>query len=276
MEEKTLSLPQGHVAYLVNEHKPNQPNVLALHGWLDNAASFKPLMPHLQQYNVYAVDLPGHGHSFHRPPYCHYHFIDWVSDLAEIADGLFGDEKFTLLGHSLGGMLSTVFAAMYPALVNKLILIDAAGLITQDADDPVNEMRKALISRVKQSTKTKRLHPDLNSAIQARFAAGDLSLDACELLVERNVLTSNEGVQWRTDQRLRTGSPVRINAETAHQIVNSIQAPTMVIILAQQGYDSVKQNFLKYQHRLSTLRTSGGARWSSLPYGLSSSYSRNN
>lgn len=246
MDEKFLALPQGQVAYLVNEHRPDQPNVLALHGWLDNAASFSPIMPYLDGYNVYAIDLPGHGHSFHRPEFSHYHFIDWITDLNDITKSLFGGNQFVLLGHSLGGMLSTVFAAMYPDAVEKLILIDAAGLVTQDPDDPVSEMRKALNSRTALSGKSKRLHPDLESAISARFAAGDLSKEACELLVRRNVMVEDEGVQWRTDQRLRTGSPIRINNETAHKIVRSIEAPTL-LVLAQQGYDSVKQNFLRYQ-----------------------------
>ena len=39
-----------------------------LHGWLDNAGSFIPLMRHLRKEEHWvALDLPGHGQSFHRP-----------------------------------------------------------------------------------------------------------------------------------------------------------------------------------------------------------------
>ena len=41
--------------------------VLALHGWLDNAASFTPLAPRLKNVRLIAVDLAGHGRSQHRP-----------------------------------------------------------------------------------------------------------------------------------------------------------------------------------------------------------------
>ena len=37
--------------------------VIALHGWLDNAASFDRMLPFMENLHVIALDLAGHGRS---------------------------------------------------------------------------------------------------------------------------------------------------------------------------------------------------------------------
>jgi len=243
--EEQLKLPQGSFAFLANEHKPKQTHILAIHGWLDNAASFAPIIPFLSEYNWTAVDLPGHGKSFHRPVHCHYHFIDWVTDLVDFISARY-DEPVVLLGHSLGGMLSTVISGLYPELVDKVILIDAAGLMTQSPNDGAKELRAALDSRVEQKNKRKSSRLSKQTAVRARSMAGDLSEDSAELLVSRNLKEFEEGCSWRSDNRLRTRSPIRMHATQAESIIESITAPVM-ILLAEDGYKEIKAGIAHYQ-----------------------------
>lgn len=84
--------------------------VLALHGWLDNAASFSPLAPYLSQHHVVAVDLPGHGHSSHLPASAHYHLADnlyWIESVLEALSW----RRCVLLGHSMGAAICSLTAA---------------------------------------------------------------------------------------------------------------------------------------------------------------------
>ena len=83
--------------------------VLAFHGWLDNAATFDNLAPLLPEFRILSLDLPGHGHSDHRPTGAAYYFIDMVMDVIEVADVL-GWERFSLLGHSMGAGVATYLA----------------------------------------------------------------------------------------------------------------------------------------------------------------------
>ena len=75
---------------------PDGPPVLGLHGWLDNAGTFDRLAPHLAEFNLVAVDMPGHGRSEHRGADATYHFCDWIRDVYDITDSL-GWERFDFI-----------------------------------------------------------------------------------------------------------------------------------------------------------------------------------
>lgn len=277
-EEFTLQTSSGRITGLTNTHFRNRPTVLALHGWLDNAASFIPLMSNMQDYNWIAIDLPGHGHSEHRPAKSHYHFIDWISDLTAIVDAILVSKPFAhvqksnliLVGHSMGGMIASTFAGLYPDVFSKLVLIDAAGLITEPLDYGVEDVRAALNSRLRLTRPAdqlvatpisspitpnykSRIHKTLDSAVKARKKSGDISYKSAAMLVGRNIKETENGFEWLIDQRLKTFSPIRLSEPLAHKIIGEISVPTLICI-AQNGFDSVKQNLLRYKgdYRYST------------------------
>jgi alpha-beta hydrolase superfamily lysophospholipase len=54
----------------------------AVHGLLDNAGSFEPLVQLLPPGHVLTcLDLPGHGRSSHLPPGTNYHLLDTLLTL---------------------------------------------------------------------------------------------------------------------------------------------------------------------------------------------------
>jgi pimeloyl-ACP methyl ester carboxylesterase len=68
------------------------------------------------------VDVPGFGQS---PPVGEGFDLDAIADA--IAEGI-GDERFDLVGHSLGGALAIVLAARHAGRVRSLVLVAPAGL----------------------------------------------------------------------------------------------------------------------------------------------------
>ncbi|MEO6170956.1 MAG: alpha/beta fold hydrolase, partial [Lysobacter sp.] len=111
MDEFTLQTALGRVAGLrAARVGTTAPRVMALHGWLDNAASFLPLHAHLPGLDLVALDMPGHGASDHLPEAAEYTVVNTARAMFAAADAL-GWERFSLLGHSLGGAVASLMAA---------------------------------------------------------------------------------------------------------------------------------------------------------------------
>src|SRR5262245_11789511 len=100
LREVAIPAAWGELAGLRLE-RPGRPRVIALHGWLDNAASFLPLSSRLPDLDLLLLDLPGHGRSAHLPPGAEYGLTTHLHATLDAADAL-GWERFTLLGHSMG------------------------------------------------------------------------------------------------------------------------------------------------------------------------------
>ncbi|KAL2021099.1 hypothetical protein VTK56DRAFT_7518 [Thermocarpiscus australiensis] len=97
--------------------------------------NFEPLS-RVRGWRLYALDMLGMGNSA-RPNF-RIHAKDPKEKIAE-AESWFIDaleewrkirniDKFTLLGHSLGGYLAVSYALKYPGRLNKLILVSPAGI----------------------------------------------------------------------------------------------------------------------------------------------------
>jgi pimeloyl-ACP methyl ester carboxylesterase len=227
IEEIRYPLTEFQLSGLKKGHE-SQPIVLCLHGWLDNAASFVPLMNELNEYQIIAIDWPGHGHSSHRGQDAHYHFIDYVYDLLLLFE--FNHwQSIDIVAHSMGGMIASAFAAAFPEKVKSLTLIDSIGFISAKSEETTEQLRKGMLSRLKLKTKRKPIHTDLESAITARRSVSDLSYQDAKLIVERGSLVVDKGITWRADSRLRNTSPYRLTFSQAKQFIKDITTPVQLI-----------------------------------------------
>ncbi len=199
---------------------------LALHGWLDNAASFDRLAPLLPELDLVVPDLPGHGLSDHRPEGMAYHFVDAVADVLGIADAL-GWERFALIGHSMGAGIASLVPGAAPGRLTHLVVMDGLGpLSAPPAEAPANLARALGADR---RARPARAFPDLAAAVAARQAGSDLSQDATRLLVERAVTVDRDGVRFRHDPRLQRPSRLRLSEEQVLAFLAAIDCPTLAV-----------------------------------------------
>ena len=99
-------------------------------------ASFYSPLAHLlvkQEFNVVTADLRGHGESSIRPGrhadfgYREMVLYDWPCIMSRVKM-LFPHSPITILGHSLGGQLSTLYLAENPTAIDGLIMVAAPSL----------------------------------------------------------------------------------------------------------------------------------------------------
>ena len=209
--------------------------VLALHGWLDNAASFATLAPRLDDCDVVAIDLPGHGCSDHRPPGVHYHFVDFVPDVLAAAEAL-GWNRFAVLGHSLGAGIGCFVAAVAPDAVTGLALIEGLGPVSGDPDDDPDRLAEATRQMAAHGQRRPRVHADLASAVEARVRAGGIGESGARLLVERALAPTAGGFTWRSDPRLRYRSPVYLGESQVQAFLSRIRCPALLLTGADAGF----------------------------------------
>lgn len=229
MNALALNLPFGALAALEWGER-DAPPLLALHGWLDNAASFAALAPLLaREFRVIALDLPGHGRSAHLPAgVARYHAIDYVDHVLDAADEL-RLERFDLLGHSLGAGVSSLVAAAAPARIRKLALIEGLGPLADDGTQTLSRWRDAEANRGL-TRREARVFASIDEAMAARVAVGDLQAEEARALVERSLRAVEGGHAWSSDARLRLPTPLRIEESQLRRLLAGIEADTLLLL----------------------------------------------
>ncbi len=129
-------------------HASELPRMLCVHGWLDNANSFLPMMPYLPAFDLVAIDLPGHGHSDALPSGYQLHELSY--QLNQIIQSL-GWPDCHVLGHSLGGCIAPLLAVANKDIVNTLTLVEASGPLAESADQLPARMVRSLKDRLSPS-----------------------------------------------------------------------------------------------------------------------------
>lgn len=227
MHDFIVQTPLGAVAGLRNGRE-GAPRVLALHGWLDNAASFVPLAPYLDDVDLVAIDLPGHGRSAHLPPGADYSFAGALHSVLDAADAL-GWDTFALLGHSMGAGIGSLVAAGCPQRIERGVFIEALGALAEVPERTVKRMREAVAATRALPGKRLRVFPDVEPAIRARMQANALSEPVARLLVERGVVEVEGGYVWSSDSRLTLPTMTRMTEAQIRDLVAGIECPAKAI-----------------------------------------------
>lgn len=233
---QALTLSGGRLAAL-SWGSSSAPTWLALHGWLDNAASFSRLAPRLVNtlgVRIVALDFRGHGYSASLAQsssgsqdialwdYCH--------DVLDVMQAL-GLEQVSLLAHSMGAAVSCLLASALPERVKQLMLLDGLGALSTPSEATADQLGKGLLAHRRPASDPPR-YSGLESAVAARVAGGVTPIDAdtARPLVARNSYTGSDGGCYlRTDRRLMKPSLVRFTPDQVLALLSAIHCPVLLI-----------------------------------------------
>lgn len=112
----------------IHPEKPNSKIIVLFHGKNFNGAYWETTIRELVKngFRVIVPDQVGFGKSS-KPQHFQYSFQQLAHNTKTLLDSL-GISRAAILGHSMGGMLATRFALMYPGITEKLILENPIGL----------------------------------------------------------------------------------------------------------------------------------------------------
>ena len=222
----------------------HQPPVLALHGWLDNSASFCRIAPILADrcgLDIWAIDLVGHGLSSHRPEGSFYHIWDNVIDI-NLLMAAQGWERVDLLGHSMGAGIATLMAGAMPDKVSRLALLEGIGPIVTEVEATPKQLAQSTSAYQLLPYKKATDYDEFESAVMARCNGfAKISYAAALSLTERGLRLSDTHWNWSADPRLKIPSPVRFTEAQVEAFCEQIQAPTC-LLTAEAGFLTDRDN----------------------------------
>ena len=101
-------------------------DVLVMHGWGACADAVRPIAAALEKnFRVWTLDLPGFGKSDVPPEnWDVYSYADFMKQFIDET----GIKTPVLIGHSFGGRLAIILAGKEKIDINKIILVDSAGI----------------------------------------------------------------------------------------------------------------------------------------------------
>lgn len=230
---QSLNLATGKIRILRNNSRAKT-RILCLHGWLDNRASFLPMLPYLDAIECVAVDLPGHGESHHRDPSSLLHYVDYVRDIKLILDEL-GWEHCHLLGHSMGGALSLIAASALPDTILSLTMLDSLHPLSRRPDQGPEMLKRSLQQFTAWDPHRETTFPDLDTAVKARLKASPFQQTeaSARLIMEYATEKVTRGYRLRSDARLNFRSPLMLSPPQTEAFIQAVEQPVLVILGAQ-------------------------------------------
>ncbi len=220
---------------------PTGLTILLVHGFLDSGATWDLVAPALAKagHEVVAPDLRGFGQSDTVGSGGYYHFPDYIADLSELVDAL-APRRLGVVGHSMGGVVASLYAGTFPERVERLALLEGMGPVATDASMAIDRMQAWLrgIREVRDVSRGPKALSSIKEAVE-RLALHHprVPRDVIESRAKLLTRTDDSGrLVWAYDPMHRTTSPTPFQGDAFRQFLKRISCPTLVVSGGTAGW----------------------------------------
>ncbi len=218
--------PAGHHLNYVDwgHDGDGKPTVIFIHGFLQQCRTWDFTCLALRsRFRCISLDLRGHGDSG-RPANPDYNTRYYLSDLRVLANHLTeeaGVERFAIVGLSLGGQLSYIYAAENPDIVDAIVVVDVAPETNRQASRGVNRFITAL--------PTEGTFDELVDKVAKMSPMR--TRDAVRGSLLRATRTHGDGTwEWKHDTRLLEHHGRSYTPEDFWAALNKVTAPALFVL----------------------------------------------
>jgi pimeloyl-ACP methyl ester carboxylesterase len=221
-------------------HGGSGATALLLHGFGDAAATWDRVASRLVAAGLRALapDMRGFGDGPRVPAGGYYHFVDYVADVADIVDAAIGQAPLFLVGHSMGGSVSALYAGAFPERVTKLALVEGLGPPDTPLETSPDRMRGWIEQVRGVRAREERVVGGMEDALR-RLVANHPKVDAATLRARLPQLVRElpDGrVAWLADPLHKTVGPVPFVAQSYMAFARRVTCPVLNVSGGPEGW----------------------------------------
>ena len=206
------------------------PPLVLLHGGRDHCRTWDRVARALRPYfHIMAADLRGHGDS-EWPKGSSYSMADHVYDLTRMAAAV-NVRRISIVGHSFGGMISTVFAGAFPDRVLRLAVLDGA-FNPRASTLPIEQQFVRWVAELNRTSAAvpRRYRTIEEAAARMRERNVRLTPELAMHLARHAVRQNADGTFiWKYDPTQRVNPPYKLTVEDLIALRQRIACPTLLL-----------------------------------------------
>jgi pimeloyl-ACP methyl ester carboxylesterase len=220
--------------HYVDWGNPSAPPLVLVHGGRDHCRSWDWVADRLRHdWHVVAPDLRGHGDSAWSPD-GDYTLPSYIYDLAQFIHQL-SVPRVTLIAHSLGGVVSLRYAGIYPAMLEKLVVIEGIGpteaMLAHRAHLSLGQRWQQWINERRGiSGRSPRRYATFDDALKRMRSENTYLSEEQAAHLTANAASRNEdgSWSWKFDNYMHLTPPVDLSSEEISSLWNAIDCPTLL------------------------------------------------